>query len=53
MRLFLDIRGRGTTLIIASHDLELIQRYGTRIIYLRGGRLAEDLERVVKKGSGA
>ena len=53
MRLFLDIRGRGTTLIVASHDLELIQRYGTRIIYLRGGRLAEDLERVVKKGSGA
>ena len=53
MRLFLAIRGRGTTLIIASHDLDLIQRYGTRIIYLRGGRLVEDLERKVKKGSGA
>jgi len=53
MRLFLKMRGRGTTLMIASHDLELIQRYGTRIIYLRDGWLADDLERVVKKGQGA
>jgi cell division transport system ATP-binding protein len=53
MRLFVKIRERGTTLIIASHDLHLIKRFGTRIIYLRGGRLADDLERVVKKGSGS
>jgi cell division transport system ATP-binding protein len=46
MRLFLKIRERGTTLIVASHDLELIKRYGTRIIFLRRGRLADDLERV-------
>jgi cell division transport system ATP-binding protein len=53
MRLFLEMRGRGTTLMIASHDLELIKRYGTRIIYLRDGRLADDLERVVERGKGA
>jgi cell division transport system ATP-binding protein len=53
MRLFLEMRGRGTTLMIASHDLELIQRYGTRIIYLRDGWLADDLERVVQRGKGA
>jgi cell division transport system ATP-binding protein len=53
MRLFVEIRRRGTTLIIASHDLELIKRFGTRIIYLNGGRLAEDLERVVQRGRGA
>jgi cell division transport system ATP-binding protein len=52
MRLFLEMRGRGTTLMIASHDLELIQRYGTRIIYLRDGFLADDLERAVKRGKG-
>ena len=50
MRLFLKMRGRGTTLMIASHDLELIKQYGTRIIYLRDGRIADDLERVVKRG---
>ena len=46
MRLFLKICGRGTTLVIASHNIELIKRYGTRIIALRQGRLADDLERV-------
>ena len=53
MRLFVKIRERGTTLIIASHDLHLIKRYGTRIIYLREGRIADDLERVVKARGGA
>lgn len=52
MRLFVKIRERGTTLIIASHDLHLIKRYGTRIIYLREGRIADDLERVVKESRG-
>jgi ABC-type phosphate/phosphonate transport system ATPase subunit len=33
-------------LIIASHDLTLIKRFGTRIIYLREGRIVDDLERV-------
>jgi cell division transport system ATP-binding protein len=46
MRLFLKIRERGTTLIVASHNIDLIKRYGTRIIALRQGTLADDLERV-------
>ncbi len=46
LRLFLKIRERGTTLIIASHQIDLIKRYGTRIIALRQGCLADDLERV-------
>jgi cell division transport system ATP-binding protein len=52
MRLFVKICQRGTTLMIASHDLHLIKRYGTRIIYLREGRIADDLERVVKESPG-
>jgi cell division transport system ATP-binding protein len=48
MRLLLKMRDRGATLIIASHDLPLIKRFGTRIIYLREGRIADDLERVGK-----
>ncbi len=46
MRLFLKIRDRGTTLVIASHHFDLIKRYGTRIISLRQGCLVDDLERV-------
>jgi cell division transport system ATP-binding protein len=51
MRLFVKIREGGTTLIIASHNLELIRRYGTRIISLRKGVVADDLHRV-KEGEG-
>ena len=49
MGLFLKIRERGTTLIVASHNIDLIKRYGTRIIWLRQGCLADDLERVQTK----
>lgn len=48
MRLFVKIRKRGTTIIIASHNLELIKRYGTRVISLRKGVVADDLQRVEK-----
>jgi cell division transport system ATP-binding protein len=46
MKIFLKIRQRGTTLMIASHNLTLSQRYGTRIISLQQGCLVEDWERV-------
>jgi cell division transport system ATP-binding protein len=42
MRLFRKIRERGTTIIIASHDLDLSQRYGTRVISLQEGYLVDD-----------
>jgi cell division transport system ATP-binding protein len=48
MRLFVKIRERGATLILASHHLEFIKRYGTRIISLRRGVVVDDLERVGK-----
>jgi cell division transport system ATP-binding protein len=43
MRLFRKIRERGATIIIASHDLDLSQRYGTRVISLQEGDLVDDL----------
>jgi cell division transport system ATP-binding protein len=46
MKIFLKIRQRGTTLMIASHNLALSQRYGTRIISLQNGCLIDDWERV-------
>jgi cell division transport system ATP-binding protein len=51
MRLFLKIRERGTTIIIASHHLELLKRYGTRVISLRHGIIADDLQRVANPES--
>lgn len=53
MRLFVRIRDRGTTLLIASHNLELIKRYGSRILCLRHGVLADDLRRVKVGGAAS
>jgi|KBSMisStaDraftv2_1062788.scaffolds.fasta_scaffold780310_1 cell division transport system ATP-binding protein len=53
MRLFLKIRERGTTIVIASHDIGLIRRFGTRIISLRSGCLVDDLQRVDKPAKTA
>lgn len=42
MRLFLKIREQGTTILIATHDTQLLERYGSRIIGLQRGRLVHD-----------
>ena len=41
MRLFADINIRGTTVVVATHDLELIRRMGKRVLTLEHGRLRE------------
>jgi cell division transport system ATP-binding protein len=41
MNLFREINARGTTVIVATHDRELIQRVGRRSISLDHGRLVE------------
>jgi cell division transport system ATP-binding protein len=46
MHFFLKIREQGTTMMIASHNQDLIERYGTRIISLRRGCVVEDRERM-------
>jgi len=46
MRLLAKIRARGATIILATHDLKLVNRYGTRVISLRRGELVDDLSRV-------
>ncbi len=42
LRLFLDINRRGTTLLVATHDRDLIQRVGQRVLTLNGGELVDD-----------
>ncbi|HEX5718813.1 MAG TPA: cell division ATP-binding protein FtsE [Thermoanaerobaculia bacterium] len=44
LRLFLEVNLRGTTVILATHDRDLIQRIGKRVITLEKGRLASDVE---------
>ncbi len=44
LRLLLDINLRGTTVIFATHDRDLITRVGHRVLTLREGSLADDRE---------
>jgi cell division transport system ATP-binding protein len=39
MRLFLEVNARGTTVLVATHDREMIQRMGRRVITLDKGRV--------------
>jgi cell division transport system ATP-binding protein len=38
MRIFTDLHLKGTTVVFATHDTELIKRYPYRVVYLSGGR---------------
>ncbi|HEX4952192.1 MAG TPA: cell division ATP-binding protein FtsE [Thermoanaerobaculia bacterium] len=42
LRLFLEINGRGTTVLLATHDRDTIHRVGGRVLMLEGGRVAGD-----------
>jgi cell division transport system ATP-binding protein len=42
MRLFLEINIRGTTVLVATHDFELIRRMGKRVLSLDRGRLKDE-----------
>ena len=41
MNLFREINARGTTVVVATHDRELIRRVGRRTITLEQGRMVE------------
>jgi cell division transport system ATP-binding protein len=42
MALFQEVNSRGTTVLVATHDREMIQRMGKRVITLERGRVASD-----------
>ncbi len=42
MSLFQDVNSRGTTVLVATHDREMIQRMGKRVITIEKGRVAAD-----------
>ena len=41
-KLLLDLNKSGTTIIIASHNLDLIERLTHRIIYLKNGKILKE-----------
>jgi cell division transport system ATP-binding protein len=41
LRLFREINAHGTTVVVATHDRELIRKFARRVIHLEEGRLIE------------
>ena len=39
MDVFKDVNARGTTVVVATHNLEIVKSMGRRVIHLEGGRL--------------
>jgi cell division transport system ATP-binding protein len=44
LRLFLEVNLRGTTVLLATHDRDMIQRVGRRVLTLDRGRLVGDVD---------
>jgi len=42
IRLILDINARGTTVLVATHDLKLAEEAGRRTVFLKKGRIVEE-----------
>lgn len=53
MGLLLKAREHGATVVIATHDLAMVDRYGDRVISLRRGELVGELFRAATAGAGA
>jgi len=43
MDLVVSASTRGTTVMVATHDLSLVERYGKRVLRLEDGRIVEDV----------
>jgi ABC-type ATPase involved in cell division len=43
MRLFVEINIRGTTVLVATHDFDLVRRVGKRVLTLERGRVSESM----------
>lgn len=42
MELLLELNRRGTTILVASHDVIIVERMGKRVVTMQGGRVASD-----------
>jgi len=41
IELFKEVNNRGTTVVVATHDRAIIERFGRRCVHLEGGRISE------------
>jgi cell division transport system ATP-binding protein len=46
IELLFKINAGGTAVLMATHDIEMVQSFGQRIIYLEGGKIVRDREMI-------
>jgi cell division transport system ATP-binding protein len=42
VKIFTDLNSKGTTVVFATHNMDLIQRYSYRVIHILDGKMGED-----------
>ncbi len=52
MGLLREINAHGTTVVVATHDRDMIRRFGRRVLHLAEGRLVESSARAAAMGGG-
>jgi len=52
MALLREINAHGTTVLVATHDRDMIRRFGRKVLHLSGGRLVETAARSATVTSG-
>jgi cell division transport system ATP-binding protein len=48
-----DINAHGTTVVVATHDREVIRRFGRKVIHLAAGRIVEPDQEIGPRGARA
>ena len=51
MRVFMEINNRGTTVLMATHNHQLVEQFGRRVVHLVAGRIISDENRTVKEAA--
>jgi cell division transport system ATP-binding protein len=46
MRIFMEINNRGTTVVMATHNLALVEQFARRVVHLASGKIVSDQERL-------
>jgi len=46
MRLLSEINARGTTVVVATHDMNMVREMGRRTLVLKAGRVLEEIPEV-------
>lgn len=51
MRIFMEINNRGTTVVMATHNHQLVEQFGRRVVHLVAGRIISDETKTAREAA--